>query len=67
MRLTLNRREELAEEIQDCRRAEQDCLTQGLYADAAKMRNRANEISRLLFDWAQEGAAQAAIDVIMAR
>jgi hypothetical protein len=67
MKLTVNRREEMAEEIQDCRQAERDCLTQGLYADAAKMRNRANEISRLLYDWAQEGAAQAAIAEIMSR
>jgi len=56
--LTLNRREELAEEAADCDQAARDCLAQRLYADAARFERRANEIRQLL---TVLGAAQAAI------
>jgi hypothetical protein len=49
--MRLNRKEELTEELADAEQASRDCFAQGLYADAARLNARANEIRHMLQDW----------------
>ena len=68
---TLNRLEELMEEIADCNQASKDCRAQGCYREAARLAQRAKAIQQKLdlavcrTMWAEK--QQLTLDEIMAR